>query len=362
MNPPSDDERPASATPSTRRAGSTRRWSWTVWDAHTRRTEIDEIATSHNVLIKLPPTRSLVVTARAASPLLPVDSGWVFPSDRHGVHTPAEQHPPPSGALTVVHADAAFLVVASPRTWTPTSQTDSVRSRLATGHASTSSPAATRRRAARRRARRGRRELALAAVCRSQRCKAYSDAAGCRRDRAPRRARRHAACRSPPTPSAARASASTRRRRARPAVDGGGGGGRAAGKATPLLAGAGDGAPPPAAHSHARARLPARRRRAGRGEAGSEAHALQRRRAEASTTRRRASASRLRRTSASFALADDDAAPPTPHPPRVPTLRALCESQLASTFAALRDVEADVAAQRTTTRVALTALRSNLAR
>ena len=43
-----------------------------------------------------------------------------------------------------------------------------------------------------------------------------------------------------------------------------------------------------------------------------------------------------------FALADDDAAPP----PRVPTLRALCESQLASTFAALRDVEADVAAQR----------------
>ena len=30
----------------------------------------------------------------------------------------------------------------------------------------------------------------------------------------------------------------------------------------------------------------------------------------------------------------------------VPTLRALCESQLASTFAALRDVEADVAAQR----------------
>ena len=47
-----------------------------------------------------------------------------------------------------------------------------------------------------------------------------------------------------------------------------------------------------------------------------------------------------------FALADDDAAPPPPHPPRVPTLRALCESQLASTFAALRDVEADVAAQR----------------
>ena len=30
----------------------------------------------------------------------------------------------------------------------------------------------------------------------------------------------------------------------------------------------------------------------------------------------------------------------------MPTLRALCESQLASTFAALRDVEADVAAQR----------------
>ena len=49
-----------------------------------------------------------------------------------------------------------------------------------------------------------------------------------------------------------------------------------------------------------------------------------------------------------FALADDDAAPPPPplQSPRVPTLRALCESQLASTFAALRDVEADVAAQR----------------
>ena len=47
-----------------------------------------------------------------------------------------------------------------------------------------------------------------------------------------------------------------------------------------------------------------------------------------------------------FALADDDDAAPPPPQPRVPTLRALCESQLASTFAALRDVEADVAAQR----------------
>ena len=41
-----------------------------------------------------------VTAPLAASPLLPVDTGWVYP-ELGTAYTPAEQHPPPSGALTV---------------------------------------------------------------------------------------------------------------------------------------------------------------------------------------------------------------------------------------------------------------------
>ena len=133
------------------------------------------------------------------------------------VYTPAEQHPPPSGALTVVHADAAFLVVDKPAYLTvenTVSNKDSVRSRLeAAGHArlhlahrldwETS----------------GLLVVALDAAAASSLSQQFAGAALQRstrrtasRRRPPRAAR--STCRSPPTPSAARASASTRRRRA----------------------------------------------------------------------------------------------------------------------------------------------------
>ena len=67
-----------------------------------------------------------------------MDTGWVFPAPGTA-YTPAEQERPPSGALTVVHADAAFLVVDKPAYLTvenTVSNKDSVRSRLeAAGHA-----------------------------------------------------------------------------------------------------------------------------------------------------------------------------------------------------------------------------------
>ena len=285
-----------------------------------------------------------VTAPLAASPLLPVDTGWVYP-ELGTAYTPAEQHPPPSGALTVVHADAAFLVVDKPAYLTvenTVSNKDSVRSRLeAAGHArlhlahrldwETS----------------GLLVVALDAAAASSLSQQFAG----------RSVAKVYVADCVATPLAARGEvdlplAADAERRPRQRVDT-----SPAGK--PAVTRWEVAAALPSGRCRVRLAPETGRRHQLRmhmlalgcplvgdalyGEAGSGRMHLHA--AELSfdhpTTGERVTFS----SEPPFALADDAAAPP-PHPPRVPTLRALCESQLASAFAALRDVEADVAAQR----------------
>ena len=286
-----------------------------------------------------------VVTAPlSASPLLQDEHGFVFPAIGTA-YTPAEQHPPPTGPLTFVHADAAFLVVEKPAYLTvenTVSNKDSVRSRLeAAGHArlhlahrldwETS----------------GLLVVALDAAAASSLSQQFAG----------RSVAKVYVADCVATPPAARAAvalplAAAAERRPRQRVDT-----SPAGK--PAVTRWEVAAALPSGRCRVRLAPETGRRHQLRmhmlalgcplvgdalyGEAGSGRMHLHA--AELSfdhpTTGERLTFS----SEPPFALADDDAAPP-PHPPRVPTLRALCESQLASTFAALRDVEADVAAQR----------------
>jgi len=289
---------------------------------------------------------ALAVTAPlAASPLLKDEHGFVFPATGTA-YTPAEQHPPPSGALTVVHADAAFLVVDKPAYLTvenTISNKDSVRSRLeAAGHArlhlahrldwETS----------------GLLVVALDAAAASALSQQFAG----------RSVAKVYVADCVATPPAARGEvdlplAADGERRPRQRVDT-----SPAGK--PAVTRWEVAAALPSGRCRVRLVPETGRRHQLRmhmlalgcplvgdalyGEAGSGRMHLHA--AELSfdhpTTGERVTFS----SEPPFALADDDAPPPPQLQPRVPTLRALCESQLASTFAALRDVEADVAAQR----------------
>ena len=300
---------------------------------------------SDNSVARSAADAALVVTVPlTASTLLQDEHGFVFPAIGTA-YTPAEQHPPPTGALTVVHADAAFLVVDKPAYLTvenTVSNKDSVRSRLeAAGHArlhlahrldwETS----------------GLLVVALDAAAASSLSQQFAG----------RSVAKVYVADCVATPPAARGEvdlplAADAERRPRQRVDT-----SPAGK--PAVTRWEVAAALPSGRCRVRLAPETGRRHQLRmhmlalgcplvgdalyGEAGSgrmHLHAAELSFDHPSTGERVTFSSEP-----PFALADDDAAPPL-QSPRVPTLRALCESQLASTFAALRDVEADVAAQR----------------